>query len=69
MRRIFGKSLVTAQDLPAGHSLSPADLVLKKPGTGIPGTRMTDVVNRRLKRPLSAGVVLSEEDLERSVSS
>ena len=30
MRRIFGKSLVTAQDLPAGHSLCPADLVLKK---------------------------------------
>jgi N-acetylneuraminate synthase len=64
MRMIFGKSLVVAQDLPAGHSLSVADLVLRKPGTGIPASRMGEVVNRKLKHPLRAGVVLSEGDFE-----
>ncbi|HMZ21573.1 MAG TPA: N-acetylneuraminate synthase family protein, partial [Blastocatellia bacterium] len=36
MKRVFGKSVVAARDLPAGHCLNIADLAYKKPGTGIP---------------------------------
>ena len=32
---IFGRSLVTTQDLPAGHSLTRSDLAFKKPGGGL----------------------------------
>lgn len=63
MRRIFGKSVVAARDLPGGCELSEADLTLRKPGTGIPASRLNEVLNRRLKRPVAAGAFLSEEDL------
>ncbi len=32
---IFGRSWVTTQDLPAGHSLTRSDLAFKKPGGGL----------------------------------
>src|SRR4029077_13041160 len=32
----MGKSLVVARDLPSGHVLTPADIVMKSPGGGIP---------------------------------
>ncbi len=49
---MFGKSLVAARDLPAGHTLSDEDMALKKPGTGIPAARLVEIIGRRLKRPL-----------------
>jgi hypothetical protein len=40
------------------------DLTVKKPGTGIPISHLKDVVNRTLKRPVTANTLLSEDDLE-----
>ena len=48
LRTMFGKSVVAARDLPAGHVLAAADLALKKPGTGIPAARLAEVIGRRL---------------------
>ncbi|HYI94030.1 MAG TPA: N-acetylneuraminate synthase family protein [Bryobacteraceae bacterium] len=64
LRLVFGKSIVTARDLPAGHSLTTNDLTLKKPGTGLPPARLGDLVSRRLKRAVTANTLLSEEHLE-----
>jgi N-acetylneuraminate synthase len=63
LRRIFGKSVVAARDLPAGHVLVESDLALKKPGTGIPAARLAHVVGRRLARPVAADSLLTEQDL------
>jgi N-acetylneuraminate synthase len=62
-RRLFGKSVVAARDLPAGHELATDDLALKKPGTGIPPIRMGDLIGRRLKIAVTADTLLAENQL------
>jgi N-acetylneuraminate synthase len=64
LKAIFGKSVVAARDLPAGHTLAEADLQLKKPGTGIPAARLSEIVGRRLARPVVANTLLAEEHLD-----
>jgi N-acetylneuraminate synthase len=64
LKTMFGKSIVAARDLPAGHKLQPADLALKKPGSGIPAARLNEVVGRRLARGVAADSLLAEEDLD-----
>jgi N,N'-diacetyllegionaminate synthase len=64
LKVIFGKSVVAARDLPAGHRLEAVDLALKKPGTGIPAARLDKVIGRRLARSLAADTLLAEEHLD-----
>ncbi len=64
MRAMFGKSVVAARDLPAGHSLAARDLALKKPGTGIPAARVNELIGRRLKQSVAADTLLAEEQFE-----
>jgi N-acetylneuraminate synthase len=64
LRRVFGKSIVAARDLPAGHHLKEMDLALKKPGTGIPAARLSEVIGRKLTRAVPADALLAEADLE-----
>ncbi len=63
LRAIFTRSLVSARALPAGHTLTTADLVLKKPGTGLPESRLPGVLGRRLRVPLAADALLTEDHL------
>ena len=64
LRSIFGKSLVAARDFAPGHLLVEGDLALKKPGTGIPASRLPEVLGRRVGREILAGRLLSEGDIE-----
>lgn len=64
LRKVFGKSVVAARALPEGHRLARGDLALKKPGTGIPAVRLGALEGRRLRRPVPADTLLSEEDLD-----
>lgn len=64
LKHLFGKSLVAACPLAAGTKLSEADLVLKKPGTGIPAAKLKETIGRRLTRAIAADVLLKEDDLE-----
>jgi N-acetylneuraminate synthase len=64
LRSMFNKSVVARTDLSAGTVLCEHHLVLKKPGTGIPASRMSEVVNRRLKHPVAANTALREEDFQ-----
>jgi N-acetylneuraminate synthase len=64
LRAVFGKSLVAARDLPAGWLLTEADIALRKPGSGMPASRMQQVIHRKLKRAVVANTLLREEDLE-----
>lgn len=63
MRELFTRSVVAAQALPAGTRLSREDLACKKPGTGIPASRLDQLVGRELARSVEADQLLSEEDL------
>lgn len=48
LRSTFGKSIVASRDLPAGTVLEPTHLALKKPGMGLPASRLGGLVGRRL---------------------
>lgn len=63
-RMIFTKSVVAARDLAEGHVLTEADLVLKKPGTGIPATRFQEVVGKSLARAVVRDTFLTDQDLK-----
>jgi N,N'-diacetyllegionaminate synthase len=64
LRNLFTKSVVVRNDLPAGTILRPEHLTTKKPGTGIPASRVETLVGRKLRRDVSSDTLLSESDLE-----
>ena len=60
------KSVVAARDLPAGTVLAAADLVVKRPGTGLDPRRVDAFVGQTLGRNLERDEQLLEEDLDES---
>ena len=64
LRRLFTRSLVAREALPAGTVLTRAQIAIKKPGTGLPPARLDEIVGRRLARPVTADQLLAVEDIE-----
>jgi N,N'-diacetyllegionaminate synthase len=64
LRRLFTKSIVALRRLEAGHRLTEADLALKEPGTGLPASRLDEVIGRRLKRAVERDEQILDEVLE-----
>jgi N-acetylneuraminate synthase len=64
VRRVFGKSIVAAHSLPAGHAITIEDLAFKKPGTGIPASEYRSVIGSKTRRAIAADALLSEDDFE-----
>jgi N-acetylneuraminate synthase len=64
LRNLFTKSVVARMDLPAGTVLREEHLTVKKPGTGIPASRLPELIGRRLRRAVKADELLQEDDLE-----
>jgi N-acetylneuraminate synthase len=64
LRRVFTKSVVLRDDLPAGTVLEREHLAAKKPGTGIPASKLPALVGRRLLRDVTADELLDESDVE-----
>ena len=63
MRGLFTRSIVAARDLARGATIAPSDLALKKPGTGLPPSRLTDVLGRRLRREVCKDELIAESDV------
>jgi N-acetylneuraminate synthase len=64
VRRLFTHSVTARTDLPAGTVLHRGHLTLKKPGIGVPGSRLGEMIGRRLRRPLGRDDFVKEEDLQ-----
>jgi N,N'-diacetyllegionaminate synthase len=64
MKRLFSKSLVAGRDLAAGTMLQASDLESRKPGNGIAADQLSEIVGRKLQRPLQRGQFLAHADLE-----
>ncbi len=64
LRRLFTRSLVARQALPAGTVLTRDHLAIKKPGTGLSPERLGDVVGRRLTRAVDTDQVLTAGDID-----
>jgi sialic acid synthase len=61
----MGKKLVASRALPAGHVLSPGDLVAKSPADGgLPPYELDDLIGRALARPLAEEQAVVTDDLE-----
>jgi len=61
--RVARKSLVAAHRLEAGAVLKEEDLTAKRPGTGIPAMRLSEVIGRTLARTVEANALLDWTDL------
>lgn len=64
LRKLFTRSVVAREPLPAGTVLDASHLILKKPGTGLPPSMLTDLVGKRLARPVAADQLLTADDIE-----
>ncbi|MGH7775161.1 MAG: N-acetylneuraminate synthase family protein [Candidatus Binatia bacterium] len=64
LRDMFTKSVVARVDLPAGTVLQNEHLTVKKPGTGIPATRLKELLGWRLRRDVARDEPLKQDDLE-----
>ena len=64
LKLIFGRSLVAARPLQAGHVLLREDIAYKKPGGGLRYEDLSDLQGRRLRRSLQADEALSRDDVE-----
>ena len=62
-RSVYLKSVTIARNLPAGHKLESSDLLLTRPGSGIPPNDLSAVIGRVLARTLQSGAALAWEDL------
>lgn len=63
VRTVSRQSLTTTRPLPAGHTLTRADLTIKRPGTGIPPYDLDATLGRATARPLDADMPLMPSDL------
>jgi len=64
----MGKSLVVAHDLPSGHVITAADIVLKSPGGGIPPYEWDAVLGSTTVKPLHEDDFLSFDVLSKKAS-
>jgi N,N'-diacetyllegionaminate synthase len=64
LRRLFTRSVVARRALPRGTVLAHTDLVLKKPGTGLPPERLADLVGKRLARAVDEDQLLTPDDID-----
>ena len=52
------RSLVAAQDIPVGSTLTEGLIAIRRPGTGLPPAMLDQVVGRKVKRHIPAGTLL-----------
>jgi|SRR5882672_8512636 len=64
LRQMFTKSVVARVDLPMGTVLRAEHLSAKKPGTGIPAARLSELVGAQLRRNVAADEALTDADID-----
>jgi sialic acid synthase SpsE len=64
VRRLSRQSIVTRYALPAGHTLTAADLTIKRPGTGLEPWRLPELPGRRLRQPAEADTPITSSHIE-----
>ncbi|WP_455272844.1 N-acetylneuraminate synthase family protein [Rhizobium herbae] len=62
-RQLGRRSVAVRRDLPAGHKLTADDLILLRPGTGLPPRMESLLAGRTLGQPVAANTLITLEDL------
>lgn len=63
-RRLFSKSICVINPLEKGTAIKKEMLTCKKPGTGIPTTRVNEVIGKTLTKSVTPNLLLRWGDLE-----
>lgn len=63
MKETFEKSIVSLVDIPEGTVITETMIGIKKPGTGIPAKRFSEVVGKRARCHIPKDTLIREEDL------
>jgi len=58
VRTVSRQSVVLTRDVSTGEAIGAADLVLQRPGTGIPAAALGRLVGKRVSRAIRAGTLL-----------
>jgi N,N'-diacetyllegionaminate synthase len=61
--RVARRSLVAACDIEAGTRLTEDLIAIRRPGTGLPATMLSQVIGQRLRVPVRAGTLFTLEML------
>ena len=64
VRNMALHSVVTIRDVPAGATITSDDVWVKRPGTGIPSSRLQDVVGRAARHAIPKDRLVSWTDLQ-----
>jgi N-acetylneuraminate synthase/N,N'-diacetyllegionaminate synthase len=64
VRRVARRSIVACRTIPSGTLMARDLLAYKRPGTGIPPSRLKDVIGRKTTRTIPADTLIRFEDLE-----
>ena len=64
LKKTVRRSLVTAKEIKAGNTISPDDILIKRPGTGIPAEFKDKVVGMKSVNDISVDSVIKWEDLK-----
>lgn len=57
-------SIVTANDIEAGETITEDDLTTKRPGTGISAAEFDDVLGRTVTRDIDANTILQKSHIK-----
>ncbi len=63
VRRVSRQSVTTTRAMPAGHTLTPSDLTVKRPGTGVPACELAHLSGRTLASSIPADMPICWKDL------
>lgn len=64
IKKIARKSIVASRNLEIGTVLSKELVSIKRPGTGIPPTKIDEIIGKTVKRRLDKDDIIKMEDLE-----
>lgn len=62
---VIGRSVVAARFLPEGHELRPEDLAFRRPGRGLRPFAASELLGRRLVRPVEVDDLIEAADVRR----
>ncbi len=63
MKAVFEKSIVSLVDISKGSVIGSEMLGLKKPGTGLPATRLKDIIGMKTSTFIAKDTLIREQDL------
>ena len=58
-RDVARRSLTAAHPLSAGNEIAPADIAIRRPGTGLPPAMLTEILGRHLRVDVPDGALIS----------